>query len=239
MLPRAIKRWIREPAKRLDSALHSLLSAESDPGLNPLYGDRSIEYAFVIAQLLDVDRRKAVLDVGCSGSPLSTIVKSLGFECVHGIDLLPSPVRFDGVQFFQGDFLRTRALRDSYGVVILCSSIEHFGLAGRFNSPDVPEGDLQALERARQLLEPQGRLILTVPYGVEKVIWPLHRVYNRQSKLLQLAFSSLKVIQEEYYRNDASNVWLRCTEAEASELVPGADNYALGLFAFSKSGSGG
>jgi SAM-dependent methyltransferase len=229
-----VKRILRGPARRVDRFFHRLLSLDSDPLGSPLIGDRCIEYAYVVEQLMGVPRDRVVLDVGCSGSPLTTIIKSLGFQVVHGIDLLPSPVRYNGVNFIQGDFLEARQLMGPHDVVIFCSSIEHFGLAGRYNSPNVRDGDVHALRRAHELLPPGGLLILTIPYGVEKVVWPLHRVYNKDSQLLRYAFRHFELLNQEYYRNDGQNIWTESNESQARSVHPTAENYALGLFMFSK-----
>jgi SAM-dependent methyltransferase len=208
---------------------------ESDPLSNPLAGDRCIEYAFVVRNLVGLDKKtyKIVLDVGCLASPLTTIVKEIGFT-VDGIDLLPSPYVYEGINYIQGDFL-SADLKDSlYDVVILCSTVEHIGLAGRYGSPSLEDGDIKALEKVKQILKSAGILILTIPYGQEKIIRPLHRVYNKDSKLLKYAYANFKVEIEEFYKNNAQNVWVICEEGEAKRVAPTEDNYALGLFMFRK-----
>jgi len=209
---------------------------ESDTLSYPLTGDRCIEYAFVIKNLISLDKNKykKVLDIGCFASPLTTIIKELGFT-VDGIDLLPSPYVYEGVNYLQGDFLSTD-LKDFYDVVVLCSTIEHIGLGGRYGSKDVREGDIKALEKVKTLLKPHGVLILTIPYGEETVIRPLHRVYNKNSKLLKFAFENFKLLSEEFYKNNEENIWIKCTEEEASKVKPSEDNYALGLFLFKNKG---
>ncbi len=223
-------RKLRRRAVQLDHFFHQWFGSLR----NPLVGDRCVEYAFVVKEILGVDRRRAVLDVGSCASPLTTVIKSLGFEVVHGIDLLPSPVRFDGVTYHTGDFLQTPELRPHYGVVIFCSSVEHFGLAGRYGSPAVPDGDVRAVQKAWELLEPDGLLVMTLPYGIERVVYPYHRVYNKESALLKYLISRLQLISEEYYCNGTDNVWQRCTEEVARTVEPSSDNYALGLFVFLK-----
>jgi len=210
---------------------------EPNPLTNPLTGDRCIEYAFVIKSLVSIDknRYKKVLDIGCCASPLTTIIKELGFETV-GIDLLPSPYIYEGVNYMQDDFLSVD-LKDSYDVVVLCSTVEHIGLRGRYGSKDIREGDIKTLEKAKQILNPDGILILTIPYGEEKTIRPLHRVYNKNSKLLKYAYENFEILLEEFYKNNSVNVWVKCAEIEARGVIPSEDNYALGLFVFRKKGN--
>lgn len=128
-------------------------------------------------------------------------------------------------------------LNGSYDIVVLCSTIEHVGLAGRYGSQSMEDGDIKTLEKVERLLNPGGILILTIPYGVEKTIKPLHRVYNKNSKLLKLVMDNEKfeVLTEEFYKNsEKNNIWQNCTEEEAHKVRPSEDNYALGLFCFMK-----
>jgi 2-polyprenyl-3-methyl-5-hydroxy-6-metoxy-1,4-benzoquinol methylase len=221
-------------AKRLDQRLHRLFSGRSSPLVNPLCGDRSIEFAFVIEQLAGIDRSKSVLDVGCCGSPLTTAIKAMGFQNVHGIDLMPTPVEFPGIKFFAGDFLTARDLNAHYDIVVFCSSIEHFGLGGRYGSQDSSGYDLQALQKAIDMLPPGGMLVLTVPYGVERTIAPWHRVYNKESELLKHALANLEVKKESFFARTVRGPWAPCTEAEAARVIPTEDSYALGMFRFTR-----
>ena len=221
---------IRKSALKLGRAFF-----QSDPLSNPLTGCRCIEYAFVIRNLVGLDRKgyKKVLDVGCFASPLTTIVKAIGFM-VDGIDLSPSPYVYEGINYMQGDFLSADLKDSPYDVVILCSTVEHVGLEGRYGSASIEDGDIKALEKVKQILKSAGILILTIPYGQEKTIKPLHRVYNNDSKLLEYACANFKVEIEEYYKNNSQNIWLKCEESEARSIAPAEDNYALGLFVFRK-----
>src|SRR5437868_10024314 len=97
--------------KKVDAFFHQVFAGQLDPAANPLFGDRCVEYAFVVQQLIDEDRSKSVLDVGSCGSPLTTIIKDLGFASVDAIDILPSPLDYEGVRFLRGDFLSSDAMR--------------------------------------------------------------------------------------------------------------------------------
>jgi Caenorhabditis protein of unknown function, DUF268 len=221
-------------ARRLDQRLHRFFSGRSSPLVNPLCGDRCIEYAFVIEQLAPLDRNKSVLDVGCCGSPLTTAISAMGFRSIHGIDLLPSPVDFPGIEFFCGDFLTATELSPRYDIVVFCSSIEHFGLQGRYGSKDSNNADLRALRKAIGFLPVDGRLILTLPYGVERTVAPWHRVYNKGSELLKHAAMHLRLEAESFFVRRGARPWAACTEADAALVVPTADSYALGMFQFAR-----
>jgi SAM-dependent methyltransferase len=211
-----------------------LLLSLSDPLSNPLMGDRCVEYGFVIKILgsLGKTRYKSVLDIGCFASPLTTIIKEIGFN-IDGIDLIPSPYIYDGVNYIQGDFISVD-FKISYDVIVLCSTIEHIGLKGRYGSAEIKEGDIKTLKKVKNILNTDGILILTIPYGIEKTIRPLHRVYNKKSELLKYAYVNFKILQEEFYKKSSQNIWIKCEENEAREVDPSENNYALGLFAFIK-----
>lgn len=227
-----LESWTKKLIRKFALKLRPLI-AESDPLSHPLTGDRCIEYAFVIKNLVKLDRKryKNVLDIGCWASPLTTIIKEIGFN-VDGIDRPQvSPILYEGVKYIQGDFLSVD-VKDSCDVVVLCSTIEHIGLGGRYGSENIEGEDIKALEKVKKILAPDGILILTIPYGEEKTIKPLHRVYNKTSKLLKYAYNNFEVKNEEFYRNNSENVWIKCEESEARKVKPSEDNFALGLFVF-------
>lgn len=211
---------------------------ESDPRSNPLWGDTCILYATVIKNLINLDRNEFgnVLDVGCYRSPLTTIVKELGFN-VEGLDILPTPAAYNGLNYIQGDFLSVE-FDKVYDVVIMCYTIQHIGLGGRFKSCSIDEGDVNAIDKVKQILRSEGILVLCVPYGIEKVIPPWHRVYNKDSKLFKYLEDDFKIIYEEYYKNSSDNVWTKCKEIDAKNIDPSEDNYALGSFVLQRADQG-
>ena len=235
---KAILEIVYPYAKRVANFLRYLLKIEPeepDP-LSGLAGDRAIEYAFCVKALFDLPKQLKVLDVGCSGSPLTTIIRSIGFSSVDGIDFLPSPVRYKGIRYIQDDFLESNKLDDVYDAIVMCSTIEHVGLEGRYTSPSVKNGDIDAIRRGFDLLRPDGVLILTIPYGIENIIMPFHRVYNKHSSdMLKYLFKHFETIDEEYFMKDTLGVWEKCSETEAGSVNPTESKYALGMYVFRKS----
>jgi hypothetical protein len=65
------------------------------------------------------------------------------------------------------------------------SSFEHDGL-GRYGDPLNPEGDLDAMSKAKFMIKKNGLLFLSVPIGIDTLVWNAHRIYGkiRLSKLL-------------------------------------------------------
>lgn len=73
-----------------------------------------------------------------------------------------------------------------FDVVVSISSIEHDGL-GRYGDPLDPDGDLKAMHNFRDLLKPDGLLLLAVPLGPDALVWNAHRIYGplRFPKLIE------------------------------------------------------
>jgi hypothetical protein len=58
------------------------------------------------------------------------------------------------------------------------SSFEHDGL-GRYGDPLKPDGDLLAMKKMRKMLKKGGLLFLSVPVGIDKLVWNAHRIYGQ------------------------------------------------------------
>jgi hypothetical protein len=71
----------------------------------------------------------------------------------------------------------TSGYRESFDLALSISAFDHDGL-GRYGDPLNPEGDLEAMDRAKSLLKPGGVLILTLPIGPDLVVFNLLRRYG-------------------------------------------------------------
>ncbi len=70
-----------------------------------------------------------------------------------------------------------RANPVEFDALISISSFEHDGL-GRYGDPINPDGDLLAMEKAKEMLKPGGHLFLAIPVGRDLLNWNVHRVYG-------------------------------------------------------------
>ena len=59
------------------------------------------------------------------------------------------------------------------------STFEHSGL-GRYGDKLDVNGDLKAMKEVYDLLPVGGQLFLSVPIGIDKVVYPLHRIYGKE-----------------------------------------------------------
>lgn len=67
----------------------------------------------------------------------------------------------------------------TFDAAISISSFEHDGL-GRYGDPLKPNGDLSALKKMTCTLKEDGLLFLSVPIGMDKIVWNMHRIYGQK-----------------------------------------------------------
>lgn len=65
----------------------------------------------------------------------------------------------------------------AFDALISISSFEHDGL-GRYGDPINPDGDLLAMQNAKEMLKPGGYLFLAIPVGRDLLFWNERRVYG-------------------------------------------------------------
>ena len=200
-----------------------------------LWGDREIEWAYVAAKMGEGPGR--LLDFGASSGSLSMVAAQRGFQ-VLALDLGPEkfPWRHPQVEFLQGDLLECELAPRRFDVILNCSAVEHVGLKGRYGvEAEEGDGDLKVMKLMRELLKPEGKMVLTIPVGKDAAIVPWHRVYGeeRLPKLLQ----GFEVADEQYWVKKSDNRWYARERVAAIAFVPtGHPNdamrcsYALGCF---------
>ena len=129
-----------------------------------LVGDRSIEWSFCLARL--ADGPGTTLDFGADIGFLSLAAAQRKHD-VLALDRMPPALEYTHpcVTPVQGDILDRPLEGRRFDQIINCSSIEHVGLAGRYGSFEDPNGDLKAMAIMRDLLDADGRMIVTIPVG--------------------------------------------------------------------------
>lgn len=75
------------------------------------------------------------------------------------------------------------------------SSYEHDGL-GRYGDPLNPNGDLEAMSELKKYLKEDGLLYLSVPTGLDKIVFNVHRVYGKHRFPLLIKEWSLLAIYD-------------------------------------------
>lgn len=207
-------RAVNHAAYRVASLFVNLESVEQG-ALN----SRLIEYPFVLRKLYGTAPGR-VLDVGCTdmGNVLAPILATLGWT-VHGIDIRGWRFSHPNFHLVIGDASRCIPFADgSFDWVYAVSSIEHFGLPGRYG---VKEGDVEAdfnaMSEIQRVLKPEGHLLLTIPYGAGGSANPLGRTYDRER--LSRLLTRWAVQEQCYWRLDGAGVWHQVPDEEAGRTA--------------------
>jgi hypothetical protein len=173
-----------------------------------------------------------VLDFGPSSSTSGLIAAFRGGK-VTGLDLMAPPHEHylhRNLSVRQGDILIYDFGNQRFDTVINCSTVEHVGLPGRYGSPDIPDGDLKAMQRLRAFMRgSSARMIMTVPVGVDGVFAPYHRIYG--AKRFPMLTSGFSIVREAHFAKTLPDRQWQETTQEAAYAVQGsASFYALGLY---------
>jgi len=210
----------------------SLLSLEDIRVAYTLAGDRNKEYAFLRKWLPRGTGN--VLDIGPGEKAgASQIAIKKGYT-VTGIDLCPIDFENKDLDFVLGDFLLHDLGGTQFNYILNISSMEHFGISGRYNvSADDPSADLKAMTKVRRLLLPGGKMFLTIPLGVEALFSPFHRVYGEARFSELLAGYRVDWEKSQFFdKIDNRDIYRPCDISKALLAQPTIhpSYYALGMF---------
>jgi hypothetical protein len=200
-----------------------------------LIGDRSIEWSFCLARL--AEGPGTTLDFGADVGFLSLAAAQRQHEVV-ALDRLPSTLeyRHPRVKALQADILDRPLEGRRFNQILNCSSVEHVGLAGRYGSFEKPDGDLEAMAIMRDLLDAEGRMIMTIPVGRDLVCAPLHRIYGHER--LPRLLEGYSVHEAQYWRRDpAASAWVELGRDDALHTEGSEWFYALGLLVLKRAGA--
>jgi 2-polyprenyl-3-methyl-5-hydroxy-6-metoxy-1,4-benzoquinol methylase len=219
MLRKLLKNFDRRTGLR--NRLRGLPSAGFDLG-----GEKVLDWGWCMAHLPPQPPQQ-VLDVGCVQAPLTPAAVTMG-HIVTGIDTDRLNYSLPNFTFYQADFMEVDLGASRFDAVVLCSVVEHIGLAGRYDQREQPDGDLHAMRKVAQLLRPDGRLILTIPVGVDMVFKPWHRIYG--TGRLSLLMQGYVIVEERYLVKQLDGVWQSQGKQAALQVNRGGLSYALGQF---------
>jgi SAM-dependent methyltransferase len=199
-----------------------------------LAGDRWVEWSFCMARLAEGPGR--TLDFGADVGFLSLAAAQRGHNVVALDRLALTPAfQHERVEFRQADMLDRPLSGQEFDQILNCSSVEHVGLAGRYDSTDRADGDLEAMAIMREALAPEGRMVMTIPVGQDLVCSPLHRIYgaDRLPRLL----AGYTVQEQQFWHKRPGGFWEQ-TDRETALCTQGsASFYSLGLYVLTRSKS--
>ncbi|MCZ7399988.1 MAG: class I SAM-dependent methyltransferase [Candidatus Methanoperedens sp.] len=187
---------------------------------------RLIEYQFIYSNIRS-DKKLRILDVGCAGTKLPIKLAKTGHE-VYGIDACP--YHNQDFYFIQSSLEHLPFDNDFFDIVSAVSTIEHVGL-GRYGDPISPNGDKKAMEELKRIVKPGGKIILTIPCGIDTICYsrdrvPLHRVYSPHS--LNELLSGLRILELSYIVK-RTNIWSPASVSEAEVIAENTKSEFVGM----------
>ncbi len=214
---------------------HAWTAERRDGRAVDLSGDRDVEWSFIVSRMPGGPGE--ALDFGCGSGHLSIHAIQRGYQ-VLALDL-ESPVfswHHANLEIIPGDLLKLELQGSRFDLILNCSTVEHVGLSGRYGVvAQETNGDLKAMGKLRTLLKPTGKMLMTIPCGLDAVIAPWHRVYGQ--KRLPKLLSGYKVEEQNYWLKHGDNRWYSCSAEAALSYAPTIHptiatrcSYALGCF---------
>lgn len=121
-------------------------------------------------------KNKKVVIMG-SGNPWYEAI-AIANECEHCyvIEYQKRYLDHPLVTYLTVDEYNLNPIKFDCGISI--SSFEHDGL-GRYGDPLNPDGDLDVMKKMKAIIKNEGLLYLSVPTGMDKLVWNAHRIYGK------------------------------------------------------------
>ena len=208
-LVRGVHGLVQSEVERLNRAFTEL--AELRRSLADAASERSVEIPWVLAQYRGESR---VLEVGYANAEDRYIhaLEALDLPFLVGLDLACDATdRSSAFARVQGDVRAAVFAQESFDLILMISTIEHIG---RDNSIYGLDGDrpgnrpdIDAIGRLAGWLAPQGRLLLSVPFGrFEDHGWLINYDAAHLESLIDA--SGLEVVSKIFYEYRGG--WVRC-----------------------------
>lgn len=225
----ALHKW-----KSIEETLKSserLLNFEAASPLPEAFGwrldERIVEYPWLFSRLRKSETVLKMLDAGSALNYRPIISQILNLKRNLSIlTLAPETQAFwrDGISYHYGD-LRQLPFRDSwFDEIVSISTLEHVGWDNHLYGAEAASGGTTAVGAAHELwrvLKPNGRLYITVPYGMAEDILINDKIFARQFDKIMLeellsCFPSAK-IETSFYRYEADG-WKLSTQDACAEM---------------------
>ena len=191
--------------------------------------ERIVEVPFAMAALSRVDRGARILDIGSAESTFPLSAASLGYK-VTAVDPRPLAYSHPNLESHASLLEEWDASPEPFAAAFVISTIEHVGLGAygerAYGSPEHGAGaDAAFLGRVRELLSPEGLMILTAPYG-KRDVTELERIYDEES--MNKLLSDWEVLERQIVARRDALTW------EADEKVVTAARGAVMVIASPK-----
>jgi hypothetical protein len=120
--------------------------------------------------------KKGVMIWGLQGSNCEALAVWAGAAHVYVIEYNKPVCECDTITVYNHKELFAADIKAD--CAISYSSFEHSGL-GRYGDPVSPDGDLEAMNQARDFLKDDGIMYFGVPLGQDCLVWNAHRIYGK------------------------------------------------------------
>lgn len=151
----------------------------------------------------------------------------LTFRDIEILDVRPMTSKVSGMSFRQADVMQLDSIPAKICDSVSClHALEHFGL-GRYGDPIDPEGHIKGLKSLTKLLQTGGKLLLSVPIGLERVEFNGHRVFSSET-ILSLTKTEYELISFSYI-DDQDNFYENIDATKVKDML-----YGCGLFELKK-----
>jgi len=180
------------------------INAASTAGMT----ERVVEIPWVISRYRGESR---VLDVGTTWAlPIySTALAGLGIPDLHGVDLVSGKVA--GFQMTQADVRALPYEDGQFGLILCISTLEHIGLDVSGYGGQAQQhasDDVAAMRELARVLAPDGRLLVTVPFGrAERHHWL--KQYDQAAWDDLISKTGLEVTEAAHYTYGDVRGWRR------------------------------
>lgn len=186
--------------------------------------DRDLEYPWIIKNINI--KKGRILDVGSTKSQF-LIENIKGDIELFAIDINQREAD-NKIKFIKGDIRETKFQDNYFDCVICVSTLEHIGVPGRYKCDNDPNGDIRAMNEIHRILNPDGILLVTIPYGNIDIL-PINRLYNKGK--VEKLFENFIIKECKYLKYfNKWDLWLEVEEEEASKSkMANRDWYSLAL----------
>jgi len=189
--------------------------------------ERVVEIAFICEYLKNnCNTKTKILDVGGIPSDFQDHLPMT--MTLREINPIYKICDFRGGDY-KGDFVQLD-IRETFDIIIFLSSLEHFNQCPEGDKIFRDGEDRKGFEKALSLLNPNGVILLTVPFG--KFRWqPYHQNYDQQG-INNLTKDS--IIEQEYiYILDKDN-WIQTLPENTTEIIYDNKCHCVGCFVLRK-----
>ncbi len=174
--------------------------------------ERIVEQPFTFAALGHLPPGSRILDIGGGESTVAFSLASMGHD-VTVIEPQGYPFVHPNLTVFERPFEELERSGD-FDAVVLLSTIEHFGIGAYRGNPAAAEtADIDTMRLLKEVLNPDGLLVLTTPYGPAAQT-ELERIYDLER--LQLLMTGWDIDRVNIARRTDERTWV----LESTDLEP-------------------